>query len=186
MKFRLARILAAPLLMLLCAAATPRAEEFTADGALIPPPDYREWVFLTSGLDMSYSQKPAMAGMSMFDNVFVDPGAWKVFKASGHWPDGTIFILENRGASTKGSINQHGSFQAGQTMGLEAHVKDSTRFEGGWAFFDLSDAKPARQIPHDAACYGCHQTHGAVDTTFVQFYPTARPIAVKAGTYLER
>ena len=27
------------------------------------------------------------------------------------------------------------------------------------------------------------QTHGAVDTTFTQFYPTAKPIAVKSGTY---
>ena len=174
------------MILLLGAAAPPAAENFTAQGALIPPPDYREWVFLTSGLDMSYSDAPAVAGMSMFDNVFVDPSAWRAFKASGHWPEGSVFILENRTSSSKGSINKHGSFQTSSVMGLEAHVKDSSRFRGGWGFFDLSDGKPAKQIPYSAACYSCHEAHGAVQTTFTQFYPTAKPIAVKAGTYLDR
>jgi hypothetical protein len=42
---------------------------------------------------------------------------------------------------------------------------------------------PARVLPVKASCYACHQQNGAVETTFVQFYPTARPIAVKAGTF---
>jgi hypothetical protein len=178
-------VLAAPLTLVLAAAAPPAASRLTADGALIPPSDYREWIYLSSGLDMSYSDTPAMAGASMFDNVFVDPAAWRAFKASGHWPDGTTFILENRRGDHRGSINRRGTFQAAPVMGLEAHVKDS-RFKGGWAFFDLSDGKPSKQIPYDAACYSCHQAHGAVETTFTQFYPTAKPIAVKAGTYLDR
>jgi hypothetical protein len=32
-------------------------------------------------------------------------------------------------------------------------------------------------IPRTANCYSCHQENGAVDTTFVQFYPTLLPIA---------
>ncbi len=32
-------------------------------------------------------------------------------------------------------------------------------------------------IPQSADCYSCHTAHGAVDTTFVQFYPTLLPIA---------
>jgi hypothetical protein len=28
-----------------------------------------------------------------------------------------------------------------------------------------------------ADCYSCHAKHAAVDTTFVQFYPTLLPIA---------
>jgi hypothetical protein len=31
-------------------------------------------------------------------------------------------------------------------------------------------------------CYSCHEQHGAVDTTFVQFYPTLLPIATQKGT----
>jgi hypothetical protein len=185
MRRSFAALAAAPLLLLLSAAAPSPAARFTADGALVPPVDYREWVYLSSGLDMSYSDAPAMAGMSMFDNVFVDPAAWAAFKASGHWPEGTVFILENRGGDHRGSINKKGTFQSAAVMGLEAHVKD-VRFKGGWGFFDLSDGKPAKQIPYEASCYSCHQAHGAVETTFAQFYPTAKPIAVKAGTYEEK
>ena len=37
-------------------------------------------------------------------------------------------------------------------------------------------------IPTDMACYSCHSEHAAVDTTFVQFYPTLLPIARSKGT----
>jgi hypothetical protein len=65
-------------------------------------------------------------------------------------------------------------------MGFEAHVKDGAR--GGWAFFGFDGDKPAQMIPTSASCYSCHQAHAAVDTTFVQFYPTLLPIATKLGT----
>ncbi len=179
------RMLPIALAMLLCAAAAPPAA-FTPDGAFIPPADYRDWVFLGSGLDMSYSDRAAMAGGSVFDNVFVDPAAWRSFRKTGHWPDGAVFVLESRGASSHGSINRRGQYQTEELMGVEAHVRDEKRFKGGWGFFALDGAAPARVLPQSAPCYACHQAHGAVDTTFTQFYPTAKPIAVKAGTYLDR
>jgi acyl carrier protein phosphodiesterase len=37
-------------------------------------------------------------------------------------------------------------------------------------------------VPTEAACYSCHTQHAAVDTTFVQFYPTLLEIAKKKGT----
>ena len=37
-------------------------------------------------------------------------------------------------------------------------------------------------IPTSAGCYSCHAAHAAVDTTFVQFYPTLLPIAKSKGT----
>ena len=36
-------------------AATPTQPVYTADGKLMLPTNYREWVFLTSGLGMNYS-----------------------------------------------------------------------------------------------------------------------------------
>ena len=36
-------------------------------------------------------------------------------------------------------------------------------------------------IPTAADCYSCHAAHAAVDTTFVQFYPTLLPIAQAQG-----
>jgi hypothetical protein len=159
---------------------------YAADGALVPPTDYREWVFLSAGIDMSYGDGAPMEGESMFDNVFVDPKSWATFKQNGHWPDKTIFVMEGRGASSHGSINKHGQFQT-SLMGVEYHVRDTARFKGGWAFFAADDAAhPAALLPQTATCHACHQANGAVDTTFTQFYPTARAIAEKAGTYHER
>src|SRR5262249_9518920 len=82
----------------------------------------------------------------------------------------------------KGSINQHGSYQTEGLMGVEVHVKDEARFPGKWAFFGFDDAKTAKMTPTAASCYSCHAQHGAVDTTFVQFYPTLLPIAKAKGT----
>jgi hypothetical protein len=159
---------------------------YTASGDLVPPVDYRDWVFLSSGIDMSYDEKASVAGHSMFNNVFVDPVSWRAFKASGHWPDKTMFALEVRGASSRGSINKHGQYQTEDLMGVEIHVRDEARFKGGWAFFGMDGDKPAKFVPYAAACYACHQAHGAVDTSFTQFYPTAKPIALRAGNYHER
>ena len=156
---------------------------YTAGGDLILPENYRDWVFLTSGLDMSYTDAPSMADHSMFDNVFVDPGSWRAFKETGHWPDKAMFVLEARAANTRGSINKKGKYQTEDRMALELHVHDAARFKGGWGFFSFDGDAPAHLVPYTAECYACHLAHGAVDTTFTQFYPTARPIAIKAGTF---
>jgi len=37
-------------------------------------------------------------------------------------------------------------------------------------------------FPTEMECYSCHAQHTAVDTTFVQFYPTLIEIAKKKGT----
>jgi hypothetical protein len=174
------------LLLLLGAADAPSGPQYTSSGDLIAPKDYREWIYLSTGIDMSYSAAPSMAGHSMFDNVFVDPAAWQAFKATGHWPDKAMFVLEVRGAASKGSINKKGQFQTEEVMGLEAHIHDEARFKDGWGFFALGGQATAKQIPYAADCYSCHQAHGAVDTTFTQFYPTAKPIAVKLGTFQDR
>lgn len=173
--------------ILLVWAATPQTKtspaplEYTSDGQLRLPASYREWVYLSSGFDMSYN--PAMAmGHHMFDNVFVNPEAWREFVKSGTWPDKTVLVLEARGAEDRGSINQKGNFQGTAIMGLEVHVKDHARFAGKWAFFAFSGGQTAKMISLTENCYSCHRDHGAVDTTFVQFYPTLMPIAQAKGT----
>ena len=155
---------------------------YDAQGRMVFPADYRDWVFLSSGLNMSYSDAADTSGMSMFGNTFAPPAAYAVFKKTGRWPDRTVLIIENRMAGTKGSINKRGQYQTQETMGFEAHVKDHT-LAGGWGFFAFdNDETPAQQIPHTAQCYSCHQAHAAADTTFVQFYPTLLPIATKLKT----
>jgi len=157
--------------------------EYTSDDQLKVPENYRQWVYLTTGFDMSYSAGGMNMDHHMFDNVFVNPESYKAFSETGTWPDKTMLVLEVRKAEGRGSINQKGNFQGGEVMGLEVHVKDEARFTPGkWAFFGFDGTKTAKMTPKEAACYTCHQDHGAVDTTFVQFYPTLLPIAQAKGT----
>ena len=155
------------------------APAYDADGNLITPIHYREWIYLSSGLDMSYSMRAKAPNHSMFDNVFVNPEAYKVFVETGKWPDKTMFVLETRMAESAGSINKAGHFQGTDIMGAEVHLKDDSR--GGWAFYDL-DGERGTLIPKTADCYSCHEQHAAVDTTFVQFYPTLIGMAKAKGT----
>ncbi len=155
--------------------------EYTSAAQLKLPEHYREWVYLTTGFDMSYNPAMQMGDHHMFDNVFVNPEAYKVFVETGTWPDKTMLVLEGRAAEGKGSINQKGDYQGTAVMGIEVHVKDKARFPGKWAFFVFDDGKTAKMVPTSADCYSCHAAHAAVDTTFVQFYPTLLPIARSKG-----
>jgi hypothetical protein len=160
------------------------APQYAGD-KLVLPARYREWVWLSSGFGMAYG--PAAQGMSNqdppFDNVFVRPASYRSFLETGKWPDQTVFVLEIRSSVSKGSINQRGHFQ-GEVQSIEVEVKDEKRFAGGWAFFGFDNgAKTARMIPATAGCYSCHAQHGAVDNTFVQFYPTLIEIAKQKGTF---
>src|SRR5579875_1208593 len=96
---------------------------YNAAGQMNYPANYRQWIYLTSGLDMSYTAS-ANPDMHMFDNVFVNPAAYRTFIATGKWPDRTVIALEVRGAESKTSINQRGHTQSPDVMGLEVHVKD--------------------------------------------------------------
>lgn len=155
------------------------APTYTSDGNLLAPVHYREWIYLTSGIDMSYAAATAPPDHSMFDNVFVNPTSYKSFMETGTWPDKTTLVLEVRGAENPVSINKRGHTQSTELMGMEIHVKD----QGKWSFYDLSDGGPmAKLIQRPASCYTCHEAHAAVDTTFVQFYPTLLPLATQKKT----
>jgi hypothetical protein len=172
------------LLTLIGSAPTPavtpdEAPAYNAKGDLIAPAHYREWVYLTSGLDMSYTASSAPPDHHMFDNVFVNPSSYRSFLATGTWPDKTTLVLEVRGAENPVSINKRGNTQSVEVMGHEIHVKD----HGVWSFYDQPDASTvANLIPRPADCYTCHENHAAVDTTFVQFYPTLLPLAQQKKT----
>jgi Cytochrome P460 len=154
---------------------------YTASGELKMPERYREWIFLTSGVDMSYTPNAAMAGHSMFDNVFVNPAAYRTFQETGTWPDKTTLVLEVRGAEGASSINKRGHTQSPEIMGMEVHVKD-VKLEGGWGFYEFDGSGSAKLVKRPASCYECHESHAAVDTTFVQFYPTLMGLAKAKGT----
>ena len=157
---------------------------YTNDGQLVRPNNYREWIYLSSGLGMTYGLVESVANTfgQRFDNVFVSPQAYRAFLQTGTWPDKTMFAMEVRQSATKGSINKGGHYQEG-IVALEIHLKDQTRFPEKWAFFAFdSTAGAAKPFPATSACQTCHAKNGAVDETFVQFYPTLLPVAQAKGT----
>jgi hypothetical protein len=166
-------------------AAEPKpapAAAWTADGKMLFPKDYRTWIYLSTGLDMSYAETGAAPGVHIFDSVFVNREAYDVFQKTGHWPDKTVMVLEVRKGADKGSINKRGQFQTDR-LGAEVHVKDTKRFGGdGWAFVGFRGEEPGKPLPQTSDCNVCHEQHGAVDTTFVQFYPTLMPKAQEMKT----
>ena len=154
---------------------------YDPQGRLLIPSDYREWVFLSSGLDMSYRPRTAASPQHTFGNVFVPKAAYRSYVKNGVWPDKTVLILEHRAGATDGSINKAGFFQSGSALGVEAHVKDMSHFPGGWAFFVSDGRSPGEIVARSEECYSCHETNGARDTTFVQFYPTIAPPKTNDG-----
>jgi hypothetical protein len=166
------------------------APEYTADGNLIFPSNYREWVYLSSGLGMTYSPPSGGNANPLFTNVFVNPESYREFVKTARWPDRTVFMLEERASTDHGSIVKGGRFQQA-LQGLIVHVKDA-RLKEGWRFFafdaqaaSTGAAPPGKPIPTSAGCMECHTKNGAVEHTFVQFYPTLLEIAKKKGTLKE-
>lgn len=178
-----ASLLCVALIVPLMTKAAVHAAAAAPPEKVIPiPADYREWVYMTSGLDMTYAAAGAVGltheHASVFDNVFVNPEAWNGFKQTGHWPDGTTFVLENRTAEQNVSINKGGNTQSAEINGLEIHQLRNTE----WAFYTRGKDGAEHLVSKPASCYTCHEAHGAVDTTFVQFYPTTLPIAKAKNT----
>ena len=154
-------------------AQQPSAPSFNAAGQLVRPLDYRSWVFLTSGLGMTYGPaKPAADRPPLFDNVFVTRAAYEAFLRTGTWPDKTMFILEGRQAQTNVSINNGGHTQ-GEIAFMEAAVKDTGRFAstGGWGYFSFDSRNglvdSAAALPSTASCSACPAANTAVDNTLL-------------------
>jgi hypothetical protein len=158
------RTLSVALLCSLCFALLAAAPEeksskpqYDTKGGLLRPDDYREWMFLSAGYGMNYSPTPG--SHEMFTNVFVPRWAYQEFAASGKWPE--------------------------QTMAVE--VKDSSRYPEKWAYFGFdAEGKTSEAMPKGNGCWSCHEEHAAVEHTFVQFYPTLKPIAKKFRVYNEK
>src|SRR5688572_27404475 len=56
---------------------------------LVRPANYREWVFIGSGLGLTYDE--GAASNTTFTNVFVNPAAYRGFMSTGRWPDKSVF-----------------------------------------------------------------------------------------------
>lgn len=167
-------------LLLLTTILVAEQPRYASDGQLQRPTGVREWIYLSSGLGMTYDGDKAG---SNFTNVFAEPNAYREFEKTGKWPEGTMLAMEVRRGESKGSINKEGRFQTG-LLALEVTVKDTKRFKlDGWEYFAFSGAaQTAKAIGQPGGCNACHSKNAAVENTFGQFYPTILEIARAKGT----
>jgi hypothetical protein len=149
---------------------------FIGKDTLVRPPDYREWIFVGSSIGLSYSENSGSRGDDLFHNVYINPSAYREYVSTGRFPEGTVMMLELARPETRKEPGLQGSF-AKEFVALEASVKDSRRFEGGWGFFKFTDDQgkvKANASPEETGCRSCHQQRAETDHVFTQFYPVLR------------
>ena len=132
---------------------------------LLRPEGYREWM-LVSGV--------GAAGASG-DRVYMSPSSYRDYVKTGTFPDGTVLVWEP--ASPEQPVARGGPHATSST--LLVSVKDTSKFEGGWGFYDFSgtggaNPRTARALPESSGCRTCHRQSAANDHVFTRFSPGLR------------
>jgi hypothetical protein len=155
-------------------ATRPSVPVFEGRDTLVRPAGYRDWIVVgrSAGPHRS-SLDEADTGVleTTTDRVYINPAGFREYSRTGRFPEGTLMVWEsfNRAPQTAGRPHD-GSPR------LLASVKDSTRFDGGWGFFDFTGSEgavtsKARALPESAGCRTCHRQEAETDHVFTQFYP---------------
>jgi len=149
--------------------------QYRKGGELVRPDNYRDWVFLPSGFGMNYS--PAAAPLTSSQCLCSAVGKPRVCA------DGAL-ARQNpiRYGRTDGAKPRFHHRLLLWVWGIE--VKDSALSEK-WAYYSFASNRTGSANPRQA-CFSCHEQHAAVEHTFVQFYPTLKPIAKKFGSYRQQ
>jgi hypothetical protein len=153
---------------------------FTADGQLARPAGYEAWVMVGTSTGLSYN--PAVnaqpgAGPGMFHNVYLQPWAYRQFRDTGRFPEGSMLVLTFFEASRDAAPARAGYYPADPLPTFEVHVKHQGLHQSGWGFFGFGAGdQRAAMVPGTAACYNCHATEARTDHVFTQFYPALRTL----------
>jgi hypothetical protein len=111
---------------------------YTADGELIRPSGWREWVFVGSPLTPN-SLNGGEAAFPEFHSVYIDPDSWAHWKETGEFREGTMLAKELTLVGATAATSGIGFFN-GDLQGFEIAHKDSTRYPestGGWAYYSF-------------------------------------------------
>ncbi|MCP5316207.1 MAG: cytochrome P460 family protein [Chromatiaceae bacterium] len=154
--------------------------KWTRNGELHLPNDYHSWVFLGSPLT-PHALNDGKAGFPEYHNVYIHPEAFKAYRKTGVFPEGTVLLKELQltmpGTNDDGSrveASGRGFFPAARN-GIDISVKDSKRFKdtNGWGFFNFGHHAPpyakTAVAASKEACAGCHIAN-AEDMVFTKFY----------------
>ncbi len=79
------------------------ADSFEGRDTLLRPAGYREWVFVGSSLGLSYEKQDGKRASDApeYKNVYVDPAAYRAYRDTGAFPQGTVLVLETAAGGEK-------------------------------------------------------------------------------------
>src|SRR5690242_1664498 len=93
------------------AAPPQRAARFEGKDTLLRPEGYREWVFVGSSLGLRYDEGKKQPERPEYKNVYIDPAAYRAYRETGAFPQGTVLVLESAAGEEKKEPGLRGSFQ---------------------------------------------------------------------------
>ena len=137
------------------------AAVFERGNTLLRPEGYRDWILVD----------PATRALRTADHrVYINPVGYREYENTGRFPEGTLMIWESVSRGPDTAPHPH------KESALLASVKDSTRFDGGWGFFDFTAldgtvTTRAQAVPESSGCGTCHRQDAERDHVFTQFYP---------------
>src|SRR6202012_5215544 len=67
--------------------------QYTADGQLLLPKNFHEWVFVGSPLTPN-ALNGGKANFPEYHNVYIEPGSYAIYLKTGVFPEGTILFKE--------------------------------------------------------------------------------------------
>src|SRR5262245_31953093 len=85
------------------------AATFEGKDTLLRPDGYREWVFVGSSLGLRYNEGEPRSEKLEYKNVYIDPTAYRAYKATGAFPQGTVLVLETAAGEEKTEPGLRGS-----------------------------------------------------------------------------
>jgi hypothetical protein len=155
--------------------------EYNADGDLLLPKNWRQWVFVGSPLTPN-ALNGGKANFPEYHNVYIEPGSYEIYKKTQKFPEGTIFFKELQ--LTLPAENPDGSrtepsgrgFFPGPYNGADVTVKDTKRYaeSGGWGYYNFHHYEPkapTAKVRAKSECAFCHIASAKKDDVWTQFYP---------------
>ncbi|MEQ1863264.1 MAG: cytochrome P460 family protein [Micropepsaceae bacterium] len=154
--------------------------EFTDSGELVLPKNFERWVYVGSPLTPD-ALNNGKANFPEYHNVYIESGAYEIYKETNVFPEGTIMfkelqrvgVAENPDGS-RTETSGRGYFPAALN-GADVTVKDSKRFAdtAGWGYFNFNHGEPkaatAKMKPKEE-CAFCHIASAKKDSVWTQFY----------------
>jgi Cytochrome P460 len=145
------------------------AAVFERGNTLVRPEGYRDWILVAPSSMPSRSGGSAARAIPAH-RVYINPVGYREYEKTGRFPEGTLMIWESLNGGPDMAPHPHNE------SALLASVKDSTRFDGGWGFFNFTGidgtvSARAQAVTESSGCGTCHRQDAETDHVFTQFYP---------------